>query len=85
MSRVVMGAPQLSEKELEKTLLGLWATGNYRCPKCCLPSKECKCFTHKGIRRCDICNGTFEVGEHYYSDCPASFVHTKCRFSKETT
>ena len=55
----------------------------YRCPKCCLLSKECKCFTYKGVHRCDICNGTFEVGEHYYSDCPASFVHVKCRFPKE--
>jgi len=49
--------------------------------RCCLSSKECNCFTYKGVRRCDICSGTFEVGEHYYSDNPSSFVHSKCRFA----
>ena len=51
-----------------------------KCDKCCEPLKDCKCFTYKGVYYCDICNGKFEVGEEYYSDSPANFVHMKCRF-----
>lgn len=53
---------------------------NTRCDRCCQLLKDCKCFTYMGVYRCNICNGRFEVGQHYYSDSPANIVHVKCRF-----
>ena len=56
-----------------------------RCIKCCELLIKCKCFQYQGQHRCDICNRKFEFGEQFYSDSPMSFVHSRCRFSKDKT